>query len=181
MMRFFSLLILSAALTGNAFALEASAGADTVNTSQLGIDAKLNAINAATTAVLNKILNCAKTGQSFDSASDACIGLTKTEQQTLLSCNKYNQFYNNTTGTCASGSASKPELVRVAHFSTSNSNKTFQLGGPYQLCTLVSDSRAGDAHGYCTISGTPGTNWTIASKHYSGAAVMCTVDCYNFK
>lgn len=44
-MRVLGLLVLGAALCGNAAALEASAGADTVDSSQVGINAKIGQPN----------------------------------------------------------------------------------------------------------------------------------------
>lgn len=63
--------MLIAATSANA--LETSAGADTVTSSMIGINAKMEAGNAALTSVINKVLECGKQKELFDPMSKSCV------------------------------------------------------------------------------------------------------------
>lgn len=94
-----------AAETG--FALEATAGADTVNASQIGLDAKVNASNAMLGVSINKILACEKNGQTYDSVHDQCVGLTEAQLTAMQNCAKNGQAYDVTTDACKGLSSSE--------------------------------------------------------------------------
>jgi len=116
-MRVLGLLVLGAALCGNASALEASAGADTVNSSQVGINAKIDAANQITTSSINNIFNCGKNGQLYDSAHNVCVAVDEPLAKKIAACTTNKQFYNQSSGACM---ASAPDLT--ANLNTTNTN-----------------------------------------------------------
>lgn len=92
-----------AALATTPFALEASAGADTVASSQAGLNAKIEASNTALSSVINQILACNRDGKLFDSVSGACKEVSMDDMEIYnetkavsvpVSCNNYQKFAN---------------------------------------------------------------------------------------
>lgn len=84
-------------LCGNANALETAAGADTVNSSEMGINVKIDAGNAITTSSINNIFNCGKTGQLYDSVHNVCITVDEPFAKKIAACTTNKQFYNQST------------------------------------------------------------------------------------
>jgi hypothetical protein len=123
-MRVLGLLVLGIALCGNAMALETSAGADTVNSSQVGIDAKIEATNAITTSSINSIFNCGKNGQLYDSMHNVCIDVAEPLAKKIAACTTSKQFYNQATGACM---ASAPDLTTNLNTTNSNLNSATSL------------------------------------------------------
>ncbi|MBS0234514.1 MAG: hypothetical protein JSR99_13625 [Proteobacteria bacterium] len=107
-MRVLGLLIMSAALSGNVMALEASAGADNVNSSQLGINAKIDASNQILTAGMNQMLACNIQGKLFDSTANVCKDPGEPLAAKIAACTTNKEFYNQATGDCM---ASAPDLT----------------------------------------------------------------------
>lgn len=71
---------LALAVAAQARALETTAGAQSVQASQMGLDAKIDASNSALTAAYNlmntkltKVLNCNASKQFYDAATDSCV------------------------------------------------------------------------------------------------------------
>jgi hypothetical protein len=75
-MRMLTCLIAGMAFCGNAMALETAAGADTVNSSQVGINAKIESSNAITSSAISRITNCGKDGKTYDAVHNVCVGET---------------------------------------------------------------------------------------------------------
>ncbi|WP_414463301.1 hypothetical protein [Hyphomicrobium sp. DY-1] len=96
-------------------ALEASAGADTVNSSQIGINAKLDASNAITTAGLNYIFNCGKDGKFFDSVHGICITVDEQLAKKIATCTTAHAFYNQGTDKCDTVVIPPDESTNVAN------------------------------------------------------------------
>lgn len=112
MMSLFRALMIMALAGSSVNALEASAGADTVHATQMGINAKIEAGNAAITAVINQMLACNRDKKFFDSVSGSCESSSAgdafsaeslekleiyTETKTVavpLSCNDFQKFAN---------------------------------------------------------------------------------------
>ncbi len=138
------------------FALEATAGPKSVEESQTGLSTKIDAINAATTTVINKILNCSKTGQTYNSLTDACIGMTTTEQTAMLNCQKNGQTYNQATNACIS--AGKPVIN-------------------YASCTTISNYSAYTSWAYCpngtVMTGVLQQGLATGAKVWFGAFRCC--------
>lgn len=86
-MRIFGCLVLAFTLTGNAHALEASAGADNVNTSQVGINAKIEASNAITSVAISKMTSCAKLHALYDPNTNVCATVLTSETDPVASPN----------------------------------------------------------------------------------------------
>ncbi|MBS0232527.1 MAG: hypothetical protein JSR99_03465 [Proteobacteria bacterium] len=107
-MRILGCFALGIVVCGNAMALETSAGADTVNSSQVGITAKIDATNAITTAGINQILNCQKAGKLYDPTTNTCIAVDEPLAKKIAACTTSKQFYNQNTGACM---ASAPDLT----------------------------------------------------------------------
>ncbi|WP_414462401.1 hypothetical protein [Hyphomicrobium sp. DY-1] len=107
-MRVLGFLIMSAALSGNVMALEASAGADNVNSSQLGINAKIDASNQILTAGMNQMLACNIQGKLFDSTADVCKDPGEPLAAKIAACTTNKEFYNQATGECMT---SAPDLT----------------------------------------------------------------------
>lgn len=166
-MRILGLLVLGAALCGNAMALEASAGADTVNSSQVGLDAKLNATNAITTATINQIMNCQKAGKLFDPSTSTCIAVDEPLAKKIAACTTTKQFYNQTTSGCM---ASAPDL-------TNNLNSTNELVNKMASCNAAKQFYNPSTGGCMSSgSGTPVVNYSACSMindQGKGKEVMC--------
>lgn len=117
-MRVMAVVVLALAMCGNALALETSAGADTVNASQVGISAKIDASNAVITSGLNAILKCNQDGRFYDSTHNVCIDPTEPLAKKIAACTTNKQFYNQTTEACQS-LALPPDLTTQTNSNTS--------------------------------------------------------------
>jgi len=117
-MRSFLSVMLAIALCGNAAALETSAGADTVNASQIGINAKIETVNAVLTAGINQILKCNQEGKFFDAEHHVCIEPSEPLAKKIAACTTNNRFYNQTTDACQS-LALPPDLSAQTSSNTS--------------------------------------------------------------
>ena len=91
----FRLLVIGALAAPSANALETAAGADTVNASQVGINAKIEAVNAITKAGLNQILTCQKSGKLFDVTTGTCIAVEETLAKKIRKCSELNTRQRN--------------------------------------------------------------------------------------
>lgn len=180
-MRIVGCLVLGLMLSGQALGLEASAGADNVNASQVGINAKIDAGNAAMTAVLNKMLNCSKNGQGYSSTTDSCVGLTTTQQTAMLNCNNNKQFYNSATGSCAGGgnaSITQSYVSPVYALIKNRNTQTYPLG-THGLCVLnLIKGSTSQPRGGCSIAGAPGGSWSVSIYSYDDSARWCQATCY---
>lgn len=105
-MRVLGFAVLGLAMCGNVVALETSAGTDTVNSSQIGIDAKLDASNAFFKTALNNMLDCNKNGQLWTSAG--CVAVDEPLAKKIADCTTNKKFYNQNTGACMD---SAPDLT----------------------------------------------------------------------
>jgi hypothetical protein len=117
-MRILAYVALGLMVCGNAAALETAAGADTVNASQVGINAKIEAGNAILTSGLNNILKCNQDGKFFDSLHNVCTDPTEPLAKKIAACTTNKQFYNQTTDSCQS-LALPPDLTGQTNSNTS--------------------------------------------------------------
>ncbi len=102
---------------GNLRALETSAGADTVNASQVGITTKIDSSNAILTTDLNQILQCNLQGKLFNSTTSACADPTEPLAHKIADCTSAHNFYNQTTEQCE---ASPPDLTNEVTSATTD-------------------------------------------------------------
>lgn len=144
-MRIIECFVLSLMLSGQALALEVSAGADNVNASQVGINAKLDANNAALTAVLNKILNCSKTGQSYNSTTDSCVSVAVDLTDALA--DKDIEIYKD----YKTASVAIPSCYKGGRFSSCQAN--------INLKTIVPDNAQGLQISFLSNMGGDGKTW----------------------
>lgn len=114
-MRVLGLLVLGAALCGNAMALEASAGADTVNQSQVGINAKIDANTAILKSAISSVTNCGAKDKIYNFATNTCTTVVTSEADpvampkvnAITQCGDGNKFLRS-NGTCSA--AMPPDL-----------------------------------------------------------------------
>lgn len=131
-MRVLACVILGLVMCGKAFALEAAAGADSVNSSQIGINSKIEASNAVLTAGMNQILKCNQDGKFFDSQHNVCTDASEPLAKKIAACTTNKQFYNQTSDSCQS-LAVPPDLTTQTNSNTGlinamlncNKNKQF--------------------------------------------------------
>lgn len=174
---------------GNVVALETSAGTDTVNSSQIGITAKVDAINAVTTASINDILNCQKSGKLFDPTTDVCIAVAEPLAKKIADCTTNKQFYNQNTGACQ---PSAPDLTTNLNDTNALLNKMIACNNAKQFFnsstgTCYASGSAKVAISYSTsVHAKNGTKYSpyvtadycslaYAAYDFTGHAASCTV------
>lgn len=139
-MRVLAFIVLGMAFTSQAFALETSAGADTVNSSQVGINAKVQALNAITTASINNILNCQKGGQLYDPTANVCITVDEPLAKKIAACTTNKQFFDQNTGACM---ASAPDLTSQLDTTNALLNKMLVCANAKQFYNSSTGTCAG--------------------------------------
>lgn len=166
-MRAIVCLVLGVALTGNAMALETSAGADNVNTSQVGINAKIEASNAITTATINQVLTCGKSGQLYNSTNNTCVTVDEPLAKKIAACSTNKQFYNQNTSACQD---SAPDLTGQLNTTNTNLGNAQSLLNKIAACNdakqFYSSATGGCVSGAASVTlssyditvGSPGTN-----------------------
>lgn len=152
-----------------AVALEATAGDSSVSANQHGLNAKIDSINAAMTAVVNKIIVCNNKGMMFVSDTtkpgrdaDGCVAVTS--------------------------SASELKYVRTVTYTPTSSTPSALSYGPsvsHDLC-VMSDEGAqttDDNHGHrCLVQATAGTgsNTYRMGGYARRMTVQCAMQCYDY-
>lgn len=95
-----------AALATTSSALETAAGTDTVASSQVGINAKVDASAAVLQTGLNNIITCNKDGQLW--TADGCVAVDEPLAKKIAACTTDKRFYDQNTGACMN---SAPDLT----------------------------------------------------------------------
>ncbi|WP_423415860.1 hypothetical protein RLW55_05940 [Hyphomicrobium sp. B1] len=108
----FTTMVLAAAATSSS-ALEASAGADTINASQIGLNAKIEAGNTVLQTGLNNVIACNKDGKLW--TASGCIPVDEPLAKKIAGCTTDKKFYDQNTGACMD---SAPDLT--AQLNTTN-------------------------------------------------------------
>jgi hypothetical protein len=106
-------ILLAGLCTASAHALETAAGTDSVNASQIGINAKVEALNNISKAGIDQINKCGWDGKVYDSKHNVCVTITETDPvampkvedlttkvNAINTCGNGNKFYH-TDGTCS--------------------------------------------------------------------------------
>lgn len=139
-MRVLAYVALGLMMCGQAASLETAAGADTINASQIGIDAKLDASNAYFKTALNNMLDCNKNGQLW--TSTGCIAVDEPLAKKIADCTTNKKFYNQNTGACMD---SAPDLTTQL---ASTDNIITKMAACYNAHGTFNTST-----GQCTTSG----------------------------
>lgn len=129
-MMLFRVLMAFALASPGAYALEVSAGADTINNSQVGISTKIDASNALLAATINALTNKVKVCSAKEmlynpgasgADTDNCVAITSLVQ--MKACSAKSKFHSpgdvaaDADG-CVSANASDATYVRKAFWST---------------------------------------------------------------
>ncbi len=136
--------VIALAMTCQAHALETAAGADTVNSSQVGINAKIDAGNAIITGSMNQILQCNMQGKLFSSTTNVCVDPTEPLAKKIAACTTAKQFYNQTTGQCQ---ASAPDLTTQLNTTNTLLNKMIACNNAKQFYSSTTGACSGSATG----------------------------------
>jgi hypothetical protein len=160
-MRAFGFIVLSLALScGSAAALETSAGTDTVNASQVGLNAKIEAGNAAITGTINQIMACGRGGELYDSVAHTCVSVDEPLAKKIAACTTNKTWYNQSTGACM---PSAPDLTASVTSTQALLTKILNCNANKQFYSQATDSCV--AGGAATVK-----HILLTNPHSSGVA-----------
>jgi hypothetical protein len=148
--------------TTASFALEQAAGTDTVNASQIGLNAKIDAGNKALLSVINQILACNRSNQLYDSSTNTCAPAraSATDVTAILNCGANNQFYNSATKACGTTRATDSDVTAILNC---NHNKQFYDSATKTCVSAASTKLTISSAETAEAEGTPKyTNWITA-------------------
>jgi hypothetical protein len=123
-MRSFIYLLGMLALASTASALETAAGADTVNSSQIGINAKLDASTAVLKQGISQITNCGAANSIFKPGT-GCVPVVTLETDPVASAQLANIFTCGNANKIAHSDGSCSDPNYVANILTCNKNQQF--------------------------------------------------------